>query len=221
MRIFFLPLFLWVLFTPFSSASDLEVSRYFYQKYGFVNHPLWHLIYIYAIWPAWILTACALIGFILSFFENNQAWRKPCLLVLLTLTIGAGLIVHAALKEHWGRPRPRQVVEFGGAQPFRPYYEPYFEKQAEPFKSFACGHCTMGFLFFSFALLGIYFQKKWLYWGGMLAAWTLGILLSLARIVEGGHFLSDTLASALIMWLTAWGLFYLLGLNRPIGKPNP
>jgi lipid A 4'-phosphatase len=120
------------------------------------------------------------------------------------------LIIHGVLKDHWGRPRPRQVIEFGGLQSFRSYYEPNIGHQPEPSKSFACGHASLGYYFFALALLGIIYRLRWLFWLGMGLAWGLGILLSLARIAQGGHFLSDTLASALIMWLVAWGLAYFL-----------
>lgn len=68
----------------------------------------------------------------------------------------------------------------------------------------------MGFYFFALALLGICYRRRDLYWLGLGLAWGLGGLLSLARIAQGGHFFSDTMASALIMWLTAWGLAYFL-----------
>lgn len=206
----FLPILLWIVFTPWSAELDLKTSHIFYHNGAFVSHPFWNWIYIYALWPAWILTFIALIGFILSFKKTYRAWRTPCLYLLLTFSIGAGLIIHAVLKDHWGRPRPRQVIEFGGVQPFRPYYEPNFGNQPEPSKSFACGHASLGYYFFALAFLGAIYRSRLLYWLGLSLAWGLGILLSIARIAQGGHFLSDTLASALIMWLTAWGLAYWL-----------
>ena len=67
------------------------------------------------------------------------------------MVVGAGFIVHTALKDHWGRPRPKQIIAFGGEQTFRPFYSPNFFHQPEPSKSFPCGHCTMGFYFFAVA----------------------------------------------------------------------
>lgn len=213
-----IPLLLWLVFTPWSAALDLKISQIFYKNGSFVSHPFWNWLYIYGLWPAWLLVGLALIGFILSFFKKYRSWRKPCLFLCLTLAIGAELIINLSFKDHWGRPRPVQIEEFGGRQAFRSYYQPNIGQQPEPSKSFACGHASMGFFFFSVALLGIFYRSKILYWLGMGLAWGLGGLLSLARIAQGGHFLSDTIASALIMWLTAWGLGYLLFLRQPVRK---
>ncbi len=206
----FLPLFLWIAFTPWSAELDLKISHFFYQTGSFSTYPLWTWFYTYGLWPAWILAGLACLGLGLSAFNAYRHWCRPCLFLILTLALGSGLIIHACLKDHWGRPRPRQTIEFGGAQPFRPYYQPHFWHQPEPSKSFACGHGSLGFYFFALSALGAFYQRRRVYYLGLGLAWGLGIGLSLARIAQGGHFLSDTLASALIMWLTTWILAYVL-----------
>lgn len=204
-----LPIFLWVLFTPFSGWLDLKISHYFFENGSFSNYPLWDWLFWYGFWPAWGLMIAAFIGLIYSFQSPYRFLRNPCIYLILTFAIGSGLIVHATLKEHWGRPRPKQITEFGGKQTFRPYYQPNFV-QPEPSRSFTCGHCSTGFTFFSLAILGSYYNRRTLKILGWSLAWGLGILLSLARISHGAHFLSDTLATALIMWITAWCLATLL-----------
>lgn len=205
-----LPILLWIVFTPWSAELDLKVTHAFYKDGIFAAHPFWNWIYVYGIWPAWLLTGLAFIGFSLSFIKSYRAWRTSCLYLLLTFNIGCGVVIHAILKDHWGRPRPRQVIEFGGWQSFRPYYQPNISHQTESLKSFASGHASLGYYFFALAFLGAIHHLRFIYWLGLGLAWSLGILLSIGRIAQGGHFLSDTLASALIMWLTAWGLAYIL-----------
>ncbi len=209
-----IPILMWIAFTPWSAELDLKTSHFFYEGKAFVSHPFWDWLYIYGLWPAWTLTGLALMGLILSFSKAYYFLRKPCLYLILSFAVGSGLIIHATLKDHWGRPRPRQVIEFGGKQNFRPYYQPNIGNQPEPSKSFACGHASLGFYFFSLALLGKIYQMRRMYWFGIGLAWGLGILLSIARIAQGGHFLSDTIASALIMWVTAWGFAYFLLLKH-------
>ncbi len=203
---YLLPMSLWLLLTPWLNELDLAFSQFFYEDGHFSLHPFWDWIYHYALWPAWIMAITALIGLLLSFYPSYSSWRKPALFLSLVFILGPGLVIHAGFKDHWGRPRPRQVEEFGGKQPFRPYYQPNFGQQIEPSKSFTCGHCSLGFYFFALVLLGKSYRSRHLYWLGISLTWGLGGLLSLARIAQGGHFLSDTLASALIMWLMAWGL---------------
>lgn len=205
-----IPILIWMAFTPFSGWLDLKLSTLFYEKGSFSSNPFWLFLFQYGFVPAWILSFLALCGVLLSFFPHYRKWRNPCLVIVLTFAIGSGLIVHGILKENWGRPRPKQTTEFGGKQSFRPYYQPNFSNQPEPSRSFSCGHCSTGFTFFSVALLGTYYHSRLFWWLGWSLAWGLGLSLSVTRMAQGGHFLSDTLASALIMWITAWSLVYLL-----------
>ena len=65
------------------------------------------------------------------------------------MIVGAWLIIDFALKDHWGRPRPRQVKEFGGMQEFRPYYgKPNFFHQPEPQNLFLVDIVLWALLYF-------------------------------------------------------------------------
>ena len=208
------PLLLFLLIAPWLNTIDLVAARYFYSNSGFSSNPLWQWIYTYGFWPGWVLFGLGCLGFIAS-VSFNKPWIKPSLFVILTLAIGSGFFIHFILKDHWGRPRPRQVIEFGGNQQFRPFYHPQFEETGETSKSFSCGHCSMGFYFFSLALLGRWRNSLLWHRLGLTLAFSLGIALSLARIAVGGHFISDTLVSALIMWLTSWvGAYFFLFKTR-------
>jgi lipid A 4'-phosphatase len=198
------PIVLMLLLTPFTPQLDLAIAHSFYHDGHFVSNGVTAFMYHYATFPAWLLFAAAAVAFLLSYcFSFWKRWRAPALVVLLTLVVGSGILTHALFKDHWGRPRPKQVVEFGGTQPFYPYYSPNFFHQPESSKSFACGHCTMGFYFFALVVLGKRLRNSWLYYGGLFLALLLGIALSITRMAQGGHFFSDTVAAALIMWLTA------------------
>ena len=147
-----------------------------------------------------------------------SSWKRlsaPTLVMALTLLIGSGIIVHVILKDHWGRPRPKQIVQFGGQQQYRPYYLPDLFTKKEPSKSFPCGHCSTGFYFFCLAFIGWKEKMPYLLWGGLFFALLLGGLLSVARIAQGGHFFSDVLVSALIMWFTAaWCTSFVYGKKK-------
>jgi len=68
----------------------------------------------------------------------------------------------------------------------------------------------MGFAFFAFYFLGKRLNKKWMSVLGVVLALALGVGLGITRIAQGGHFFSDVLATALIMWLTAFAFDKLL-----------
>jgi membrane-associated PAP2 superfamily phosphatase len=202
-NVYLWPLLGLALITPLTPFLDLSISNYFYTPAaGFASTPFYNFLYHYGFLPADLTAVAALLLFILSFFKWRR-WRAPALAMALTLLVGSGIIVHVVLKDHWGRPRPKQIVEFGGQQSYRPYYMPDLFAQKESSKSFPCGHCSTGFYFFCLVFIGRQEKNPYLVWCGMLLALTLGILLSLARIAQGGHFFSDVLVSALIMWITA------------------
>jgi membrane-associated PAP2 superfamily phosphatase len=216
------PLLFLGLITPFSSWIDLNISRYFYSTGNdpvdhFVSNPFLDFIFDYAPYPGELLAIIAGLALILSYLKSSWIkWRQPALVLVLTMALGAGLIVHGILKDHWGRPRPKQVVEFGGGQEFRPYYQPNFFHQPEPSKSFVCGHCSVGFYFFALYLIGIRLKKRALARWGFILALLIGIGLSVTRIAQGGHWFTDTLVTAMIMWWTALCVDQLVYEGEPL-----
>ncbi len=197
------PLLLLVIFTPLTPKLDIDIENFFYYEH-FSHNSFFQFMYRFGPWPGILTAVVAFCTYLLSYVMSSlQKWRKPALLLTLTLAVGSGLIVHAVLKDHWGRPRPKQVIEFGGNQEFRPYYEPNFFHQPEPSKSFPCGHCSTGFYFFALALVGKRLKNQHVKHLGYALAIVLGVTLSITRMAQGGHFLSDTLVAALIMWFTA------------------
>lgn len=214
------PLLFALCIAPFTPWLDLTITRHFY-KTG--NDPVTHFhsaawiqfMFDYGSYPAIIAVAMACIALLLSIFSRFKAYRAPALVLILTMLVGVVFFVHGILKDHWGRPRPRQVIEFGGRQPFRPFYEPQFSKQPEPSKSFVCGHCSMGFYFLSLLLVARRMGSKRLFWLGALLTIVLGGLLSYIRMAQGGHFFSDILFAAFVMWWTALMMDWLVYAKTP------
>lgn len=206
-----LPVLLFALITPFTPMLDLGIARYFYQGNGqFVSNDLTSFFYEYGVIPADVALVIAVIVYLVSFFVARlKKWRSTALVYILTMALGAGVIVHGIFKDHWGRPRPKQVIEFGGDQEFRPYWKPNFNPP-EPSKAFTCGHCTTGFCFLALAISGRRMNSKALMYTGIVLGMGLGIALCITRMAQGGHFLSDTLASGLVIWLTAVTADWLL-----------
>jgi len=210
-----LPILAMLAITPFTPSLDMEISQHFYHKpEGFQQNSFYDFIFYYAAYPSLITCLFGIVILILSFKSSDKLkWRKPALILVFTMIIGSGLITNLLLKDHWGRPRPKQVIEFGGTQPFRPFYEPNFFNQPEPSKSFPSGHVTTGFYFLTLILIGKRLRNKKLIYAGYIVSFTLGCILAWTRIAQGGHFFSDTLMAALIMWLTAYACDYWLYRN--------
>ncbi len=174
----------------------------------------WKWIYHFGTLPAVVMAVAALAAFLLGLRGGNLApWSKAAAYLVLCMAIGPGILVNLVLKDHWGRPRPRDVQPFGGDYPAETVW---IADPASPGKSFPCGHCTMGFYFFAPGILLWRLGRRRSALGMFALAVGLGLLLGIARVLQGGHFASDVLWGAGICWLVALGLFYALGLDERV-----
>ena len=128
---------------------------------------------------------------------------KQGLFVLLVLALGPGLVVNTVFKDHWGRARPSQVVDFGGNQTFTA--APLPANACEKNCSFVSGHAAAGFGLLAFSFLARDRRRRRFVGASAVAA---GSAIGLARMAQGAHFLSDVVFAGLIVcgiaWLVAW-----------------
>lgn len=118
--------------------------------------------------------------------------RRVALYVVLSLAIGPGLVVNVGLKDNWGRPRPSTIQEFGGLNTYVRALVP--SRQCDDNCSFASGHGALGFWPVALAFLA---PRRWRR-PALAAALAFGVMVGSVRIMQGGHFLSDVVAAALI-----------------------
>jgi membrane-associated PAP2 superfamily phosphatase len=132
-----------------------------------------------------------------------RRFRKEALFLFLLVLLGPGLFVNGIFKAHYGRPRPNQCEVFGGEKAYQPVLEYIRHETGQRFRSFPCGHASIGF-----AVMGPYFflryrsRRKARQF--MLLGIFLGIWAGLSRMVEGRHFASD------VFW--AGAMVYFVGL---------
>lgn len=113
----------------------------------------------------------------------------------LSLALGPGLLVNVALKDHWHRPRPAQLRDFGGTAAFRPLGLPGGDCRRNC--SFVSGEGASSFWTVAPALM---VPPPWRALA-LAAALAYAAATGLLRMAFGGHFLSDTLMAALLTWL--------------------
>lgn len=195
------------------TGTDVELSSLFYigGKWPVGDQQPWHLLYLLDRGPAIALGLCGLAAAVTgALYKQRRSWIKPGLFLVILLTLGPGLIVNSVLKEYWGRPRPREIMQFGGTKQF---LHPWQKGIAHKGRSFPSGHASAAFYltapFFVFRRSKPRVAAWWLI-GGLL----FGGLMSMARITQGGHFLSDNLWAWGVVHLTAVALYYLLKLDR-------
>ena len=149
--------------------------------------------------------------------------RRAALFLLLALALGPGLMVNTVFKDHWGRARPAQVIEFGGTKRLTPAFVP--ADQCVTNCSFPAGDPAVGFFLVSAALLvpGIA-ARRW----AIAAAVAAGGALGFVRLAQGGHFLSDIVASGFLVAGLSWILYRAIVVNDGLGalmcalrRPSP
>lgn len=189
--------------------ADLFVSGLFYAD-GFPFDETWLQRSIRVLTT--VVLGISILGvaavYLLNRLLGRSLWSidgKRVGYLVLVLALGAGLIVNLALKDNFGRARPRDVAEFGGARTFTPA----FSVSAECHKncSFSSGEAAAGF--FPIALAYALARRRR---AAFIAAILFGSAVSVARIAAGAHFLSDTIVSFFIMWLLADALYFAMGL---------
>jgi membrane-associated PAP2 superfamily phosphatase len=130
--------------------------------------------------------------------------------LLLVLLLGPGLLVNGALKGHWGRHRPREVVQFGGGEEFQPLGAGSLNGDG---KSFPSGHASMGFLWFAPAVC-LWRSRRRMAVGMSALALLHGGVMGAARMAQGAHWLSDIVWSAGIVYGSSWFLWRVMSLAR-------
>lgn len=122
-------------------------------------------------------------------------WRHMAVVAVLCGVLGPGLVVEAWFKNAVGRPRPVQVVEFGGSEPFHGPFEP--GPNPAHHRSFVSSHAATGFWLLSLGLTcGPVWRRRWL-WIGLLT----GSAIGAGRMMQGGHFLSDIVFAFYAVWI--------------------
>jgi membrane-associated phospholipid phosphatase len=130
------------------------------------------------------------------------------LLLVATLIVGPGLLVNALFKDHWGRPRPALVTDFGGELPYVDVWR--ITRYCLHNCSFVSGEASTAIWLMA---VGFVVPRRYRL-PVLLVTGLYGLALSLNRIAAGRHFLSDV--------LLAWGVtalviavFYRLIYERP------
>lgn len=190
---------------------DLRASSLFYRDGRFRMAESWWTQVLHESVGYFICIGLAAVVGVYAF--NKLARRNVCRVdakvigyLLSVLILGAGLTVNVALKNNFGRARPRNVAQFGGVRQFTPAF--VVADECATNCSFSSGDGAGACFALALALaLG---RRRLL----LVAAAAFAIVVSFARIASGAHFLSDTVVSLFVMWIAADALYFYLLLPR-------
>ncbi|WP_020674709.1 phosphatase PAP2 family protein [Geopsychrobacter electrodiphilus] len=217
-RDFLLPLVIILSLSLLISQTDFDrtLAGFFYQPpagWVFGEDWLWATLYRFGMVPGLILAFGGLLLALAGTWVKrlHRYWRPATFLVLMAL-IGPGLLVSLVGKEMWGRPRPIDTIDFGG---FRPYHQVYQPAGPDMGKSFPSGHAAIGFY-----LIAPFFvlrrKRRKLALSALAIGVAYGALMSVGRIAQGGHYLTDVLWSGYLVHLSGMLFYYLLDPEREI-----
>lgn len=151
------------------------------------------------------LSVAALAIFALSRSPRYELPSRAALLIVLAFALGPGLVANGLFKEFWGRPRPHQVVELGGTQDFKAWWDPTGDCPRNC--SFISGEASSAFAMLAVAAA----SPPPVQAAAIGAALAYGLLIGFVRMTVGGHFLSDIvfagILTSLIVWLLHGWLF--------------
>jgi len=191
-------------------SLDLQASSLFYQHGHFflAQNPLVRFLYdavpvLVVLYALFILGGLA----VLCFGRRRTICgfgRKAFLYLLLAFALGPGLMVNMVLKEHVGRARPIQVVQFGGSKRFTPAF--VLSDQTMLNGSFVSGHASVGFSIVALSLLLCRRRRRQV----LAAAIASGGLVGLARMAQGKHFLSDVIFAFVFVYLVSYLLHEIM-----------
>jgi lipid A 4'-phosphatase len=184
---------------------DLAVAGFFHGLAVWETMPrLFHAIGILrTLEPVLTLLAIApaVIVLIVKLFWPKRATIIPAraaLFLVVSLVLGPGLLVNTVLKDHWARPRPGMVTDFGGDMTFRPWWDP--RGTCTDNCSFVSGETSSAVWLAAPALLVPLPWRYAAFAGVAVYATAIGVM----RLLMGGHFLSDVLFAAIFTGLVIW-----------------
>ena len=100
-------------------TMDLAVAGWFYLPgEGFFANAWWPIqaVYVGAPWLLQLTLAASALVLLLALVQPGKVaryWWRHALAWVLVVAFGVGLLVHNALKDQVGRPRPVHVQDFG------------------------------------------------------------------------------------------------------------
>jgi len=189
-------------------SLDIATAAFFLQ----VNPPLRPSQWFWVDWVneytpdvfRLLVILCVIAWIVVTLVPRLRRFGLAIAFVGLSVSLGPGLTTYM-VKEHQLRARPFDVMEFGGARQFAPALVQ--AKQCEDNCAFVSGHVACGFFFASLFLLDI--RRRWWWIAG---GTSVGLLVGLARMSVGAHWLSDVLWAFPITLISSWIVWHFLAL---------
>jgi lipid A 4'-phosphatase len=198
---------------------DLSIARLVYEATNVSNDQVPRLLHLMdsilrkvGLWIEIVLIAPPIIALLVKLTMPRSTMFIPgraILFLVTSLIVGPGLVVNVGLKNHWERPRPGHLLQFGGNEHFVPWWQPIGDCRKNC--SFVSGEASSAFWTVAPAALTPLQWRPLAY----AAAIAFGSIISLSRIAVGGHFLSDVIFAGVFTFLIVWLLYAIIYRWKP------
>ena len=193
---------------------DLRVARHFYavedashNTFAFRIYPPVMMARNLGLWVGTVLVIPAVLALLVKLILPRRKLFIPgraVVFLISTMILAPGLLVNVLLKDHWGRPRPIDVTQFGGQDQFVAWWDPR-------------GRCPSNCAFVSGDVSGAFWtvapaalappQWRALAYGAALA---LGTGMAAICVMAGAHFPSDVIFAGVFTFLVIWAVYALI-----------
>ncbi|MHB9798062.1 phosphatase PAP2 family protein [Pseudomonas sp. MT3] len=216
-----LPLALVALLLMFEPVTlDLTLAQWMYRPgEGFIGRHSWFLeniLHDRAKQLVILLSVAALVAWLGGFFYAPlRPYRRTLGYLVLAMGIAASIVT--PLKALTAVQCPWDLAQFGGKEIYSSLLS-HRPPTDHPGRCWPGGHASSGFVLFA-----LYFAlrdrkprlARYAFWFAL----GLGCVFSVSRMLQGAHFLSHNIWTALFDWLICLG-FYALLLYRPATQPD-
>jgi lipid A 4'-phosphatase len=193
---------------------DLRVARHFYavedashNTFAFRIYPPVMMARNLGLWVGTVLVIPAVLALLVKLILPRRKLfisGRAVVFLISTMILAPGLLVNVLVKDHWGRPRPIDVTQFGGQDQFVAWWDPR-------------GRCPSNCAFVSGDVSGAFWtvapaalappQWRALAYGAALA---LGTGMAAIRVMAGAHFPSDVIFAGVFTFLVIWAVYALI-----------
>lgn len=198
------------------TSVDMDIATLFYDPVAgaFIGrHSYWleNILHDRVKQGVIVLGVVALVVFALSFFYKRLfGWRRELGCLVLALSLSTAFVT--PLKKVTQVQCPWSLTQFGGKETYSKLLEPR-PATDKPGLCWPGGHAATGF-----CLFGLFFmlrdRRPRLARVALAVAFVAGSVLSVGRMMQGAHFLSHNVWTAVFCWLIGLGSYYLV-LYRP------
>ena len=199
------------------TSLDMDIAKLAYnpETGGFIGRHSYFLediLHDRAKQAVILLSLCALAAFAGAFFvQRLKPWRRELGCLVLSMALSTSFVT--PIKVVTSVQCPWSLTEFGGQETYSELLSPR-PATDKPGRCWPGGHAATGFTLFAlfFALRD---RRPRMARAALVFAFSLGTIFSIGRMLQGAHFFSHNVWTAVFCWLICLGSYYAVLYRAP------